>query len=180
MNTKSVKDSITIKKLSVADASLLSSVAIKAYSDHYLHLWYDGGQWYIDKCFTPQQLEAELQDANAAFYLAYLSNEPAGFLKINIDAPYPGEDEVDALELERIYLNKEATGKGIGKELAELTFSIAKQKNKKLVWLKAMDTSEDSIAFYKKMGFKITGSYTLPHERMQESLRGMVIMKKYL
>ncbi len=61
-----------------------------------------------------------------------------------------------------------------------LTIKIAKENNKELVWLKAMDTSEASIAFYKKMGFTITGTYTLPHQLMKEELRGMVIMQKLL
>ena len=180
MNETVLKNRITIKKLSAADASILSTVALKAYSDHYLHLWYDGGQWYMNKFFSPQQLQTELQDPNAAFYLACHNGVPAGFLKLNINTSYPGEYDNNALELERIYLNKEATGKGIGKALAELTFAIAKENNRKLVWLKAMDTSHESIAFYKKMGFEITGRYTLPHEKMKEALRGMVIMTKFL
>ncbi len=170
---------IEVRKLEAKDAVLLSEVAIKAYSDHYLHLWQDGGKWYINKCFTVEILTAELNDSNTAFYLALYDNVPVGFLKLNIDAPLHGKDK-DALELERIYLNKEATGKGIGSQLMRLTIKIAEENNKELVWLKAMDTSEASIAFYEKMGFIITGTYTLPHQLMKEELRGMVIMGKSL
>jgi len=170
---------ISVRKLQAKDARLLSEVALKAYSDHYLHLWYDGGKWYINKCFKVEALDAELKEANAEFYVALYDNAPVGFLKLNIDAPVDGEDK-DALELERIYLNKEATGKGIGSRLVQLTIKIARENNKELVWLKAMDTSEASIAFYKKMGFTITGTYTLPHQLMKEELRGMVIMQKLL
>ncbi len=170
---------IEVRKLEVKDAAFLSEVAIKAYSDHYLHLWNDGGKWYINKCFTVEALDAELKDANEKFYLALYDSAPVGFLKLHIDAPLHGEDK-RALELERIYLNKEATGKGIGSVLVRLTIKIGKENRKELVWLKAMDTSEDSIAFYKKMGFTITGTYTLPHQLMKEELRGMVVMQKLL
>jgi ribosomal protein S18 acetylase RimI-like enzyme len=170
---------IEVRKLEAKDAALLSKVAIKAYSDHYLHLWYDGGKWYINKCFTIEALTAELNDSNAAFYLALYDNAPVGFLKLNIDAALNGEDK-NALELERIYLNKEATDKGIGSQLMRLTIKIAEENNKELVWLKAMDTNEASIAFYEKMGFTITGTCTLPHQLMKEELRGMVIMEKSL
>jgi diamine N-acetyltransferase len=171
---------ISFKKLGVEDAKLLSEVALKAYAYHYLHLWYDGGEWYMHKCFTKEQMFTELSDPNAAFYLASLNDVPVGFLKLNIDAPLEGSENKNGLELERIYLNKEATGKGIGKELVRLTFEVARKNNKDIVWLKAMDSSSGSIGFYKKMGFDIIGTYTLPHQLMKEELRGMVIMKKDL
>ena len=171
-------EEISIKKLEAKDAQLLSSVALKAYSDHYLNLWHDEGKWYTDKYFSVDRLRTELNDANAVFYLAYYSNIPVGFLKLNISAPLQGKEDKTPLELERIYLNKEATGKGVGRKLVELAFVVAKQNNKDLVWLKAMDTSHSSIAFYKKMGFEIFGTYLLRHSLMKENLRGMVIMIK--
>jgi diamine N-acetyltransferase len=171
---------ISFKKLQAEDSRLLSEVALKAYADHYLHLWYDSGEWYMHKCFTEQQMLAELNDSNTAFYLASYNEAPVGFLKLNIDAPLDGEENKNALELERIYLNQEVTGKGIGKELVRLTFEVARENNKEIVWLKAMDSSDESISFYKKMGFETIGTYILPHQLMKEELRGMVIMKKEL
>ena len=155
---------------------LLSETALKAYADHYLHLWYDRGKWYTDKYFSIQRLTSELINPNSAFYLAYYNDSPAGFLKINLDAPL--DNNKNALELERIYLSKNYEGKGIGKTLVQLTFAIAKESNKDLVWLKAMDTSLGPIAFYKKMDFEISGTYELKHVLMKEELRGMVIMTK--
>src|SRR5688500_2863881 len=129
-------DEIRIERLLVDDAELLSKVALKAYADHYLHLWYDGGEWYMKKFFSTERLAAELADTNAQFYLAYYNNSPVGFLKINVDAPLQGEEDKDALELERIYLPKDAEGKGIGKALVQLTVDVAKQSNKEFIWLK--------------------------------------------
>ncbi len=171
---------IDLKKLSAEDALLLSEVALKAYSDHYLHLWHDEGKWYMEKCFSIESLSVELNDPNAVFYLAYYNNSPAGFLKLNLNAPLEGEEERNCMELERIYLSKGAAGKGIGRELIHLTFTIAKDYNKDIVWLKAMDSSEGSISFYKKIGFEINGTYRLKHSLIKEELRGMVIMKRRL
>jgi ribosomal protein S18 acetylase RimI-like enzyme len=173
-------EDIKIERLEVSDAALLSKVALEAYADHYLHLWYDGGQWYMDKYFSKERLTDELADANSQFHLAYYNNEPVGFLKLNINAPLESEAGKDALELERIYLIADVAGKGIGRKLAELTFTIAREKNKDIVWLKAMDTSDGSIAFYKRIGFEITGTHMLKHPLMKEELRGMVIMTKIL
>jgi GNAT superfamily N-acetyltransferase len=173
-------DKITIQPITIADAALLSNTAVKAYCDHYLHLWYDGGEWYLNRCFTEEVLGNEVADPNNRFFLAYLNNEPVGFLKLKIDSLLDSEPEKNAIELERIYLTKAASGKGIGKQLVELSFSVAKEHNKKLIWLKAMDTSNGPIAFYQQMGFELCGTYYLDFEQMKEELRGMVIMKKEL
>lgn len=171
---------IQIKKIEAADADFLHKVALKAYADHYLDLWYDEGKWYMENHFSIEKLTSEINDENARFFIPFYNNSPEGFLKLNINAPLPAFDGQNCLELERIYLNKKATGKGIGKELVELTLQIAKQTNKDVVWLKAMDTSTGPICFYKKMGFTITGTYQLKHLLMKENLRGMVVMTKIL
>jgi ribosomal protein S18 acetylase RimI-like enzyme len=167
-----------VQKAELKDGQLLSYVALKAYADHYLHLWHDGGKWYMEKSFSAEKIAYELADPDAIFYLAFYNNSPAGFLKLNLQAPFG--DHKNALELERIYLIKDSQSKGIGKELVQLTFTMAKENNKDLVWLKAMDTSTESIAFYKKMGFEIEGFHKLDHALMKEELRGMVIMKKIM
>jgi GNAT superfamily N-acetyltransferase len=171
---------VAIKKVEAKDAALLSEVALRAYADHYLHLWDDGGKWYMEKYFSQEKLAEELKDQNSSFFIVFLGNTPSGFLKINMNAPLEDFAEKNCLELERIYLNKEAAGKGIGKKLVELTFVIADKHNKDIVWLKAMDTSDDAIAFYKKMGFQIKGNHLLKHPLMKKELRGMVIMIKEL
>jgi len=165
---------ITLKRLNSKDALLLSEAALEAYADHYLHLWFDGENGTWKKYFSVERLSAELNDPNTVFYLAFYNSSPAGFIKLNIGAPL--EDDKNALELERIYLKKDCEGKGIGKKLVQLTFTIAKENNKDVVWLKAMDTSRGPIAFYKKMGFEISGTHRLKHALMKEELRGMVIM----
>src|ERR1051326_7278967 len=100
MNSNS---NIEIKRIGADDAALLSNVAVTAYRDHYLHLWYDEGKWYIEKSFAENNLRAELKDPNAWFFIIYYKREAVGFLKLNIDAPLLSENG-NVLELERIYL----------------------------------------------------------------------------
>lgn len=171
---------IRIVQIFSEDAAVLSVVALKAYRNHYLHLWYDGGEWYMEKCFSVQCLQREMQNENAAFFIAYENEEALGFLKLNIDAALQGEEEKNAMELERIYLTGAATGKGFGKKIMEFVLAIAKDNNKDILWLKVMDTSSSPIAFYKKMGFEICGSYQLDFPVMKKELRGMLIMKRKL
>ena len=65
----------------------------------------------------------------------------------------------------------------------QYVFTIAQQHKKDVVFLKAMDSSDDAIAFYKTIGFEICGSFQLPmptFEWMKEEYRVMVVLKKDL
>ncbi|SOD81575.1 GNAT family N-acetyltransferase [Spirosoma fluviale] len=166
--------------LSVADASRLSEVAIRAYCDHYLHLWHDSGAWYLARSFTPEALALELLDENARFYLIYLHEEPVGFLKLNLLKPSPCSPSLNGLELERIYLQQAATGKGIGAKIVQFVLEHARQMGRQVVWLKAMESSHDAIAFYERMGFVLCGTSKLSFEVMREEYRPMVTMQQVL
>ena len=168
---------VSILPISTSDLHTLQDIALNAYGDHYLHLWDDGGAWYIERSFSDAALKAELEDTNTAFFLIYANNKLVGFLKLNIDKETDGYTSDEALELERIYLTKAASGKGIGKEVVAYTNRFAKDRNKKVIWLKAMDSSYNAIRFYEQNGYTHCGTYRLDFEAMKPKYRGMVIMK---
>ncbi|RDV16264.1 GNAT family N-acetyltransferase [Pontibacter diazotrophicus] len=170
---------LKITPCTAADLHTLQDIAINAYGDHYLYLWYDGGMWYIDKSFGEAALKKELEDPNAALFLIYTEKELVGFLKLNIDKALEGESAEESLELEKIYLTKAASGKGIGRQVVDFAVAFAREKNKRLVWLKAMDSSK-SVNFYEQNGFKKCGTYTLDFSEMKPEYRGMYIMKREL
>ena len=171
---------IKIQRLAINEIALLSSTAIHAYLDHFTYLWHDNGEWYIKHSFSPEILEKEYSDSNNRFFLAYIDQQPSGFLKLCINSSFNNESDIDCMELERIYLRKSAMGKGIGKLFVHLAFDIAHHHHKKIIWLKAMGSSLDSISFYKKMGFEICGDDKLNYPQMKEEYRDMVVMKKNL
>lgn len=170
---------VKITPCTSADLHTLQDIAINAYGDHYLYLWYDGGMWYIDKSFGEATLKKELEDPNAALFLIYADEELVGFLKLNIDKALADEDQSESLELERIYLTKAASGKGIGRQVVDFTVAFARERNKRLIWLKAMDSSK-SVDFYEQNGFEKCGTYRLDFEAMKPEYRGMYILKREL
>ncbi|QCR21242.1 GNAT family N-acetyltransferase [Pontibacter sp. SGAir0037] len=169
--------SVRIVPCTLSDISLLKDIAIRSYKNHYIYLWYDGGEDYIEQSFGEDRLAEEHADPNAAFFLIYKEDELVGFLKLNIDQALEGYTAQESLELERIYLLKKASGRGIGSEVVAFTKEYARQRGKKVVWLKAMDSSHQALRFYIQNGFEICGTYHLEMPQMKEEYRGMYMMK---
>ena len=116
----------------------------------------------------------EWQDTFLSFHLDEL--KPVGLIKLNIDSAIDKFTAAFALELERIYLIKEASGRGFGKGAMTFVVNFAKAKNKKIVWLKAMDSSP-AVEFYKKSGFIITGETNLNYPQITAGFQRMLFMQ---
>ncbi|MES2328947.1 MAG: GNAT family N-acetyltransferase [Bacteroidota bacterium] len=173
---------MTILPIDISHADELAALAKSIYVEYYLHLWHPGGaDWYMHEyAYHPEKLKTELADVNNRHFIVYEDNKPMGYLKLNINPAYPGFEQYNYLEIERIYLHKVIAGKGIGKQLMLLSEEIAREHKKELIILKAMDTSIDAINFYQKMGYAKFGSLVLPFPQMKEEFRGMVILMKIL
>ena len=173
-----MKDALRITTCTAADIEDISEVAIRAYRDTYLYLWNDDGSWYINRSFLPVQIQKELMDPNAIYMSLWSHEEVMGFMKLNIDQPLTGYENLNALELERIYLLKSASGKGFGTQALEYCFDFARKRNKEIVWLKCMDSSS-AIHFYKRMGFVECGESLLDFPLMKPEFRRIkTFMKK--
>jgi ribosomal protein S18 acetylase RimI-like enzyme len=58
----------------------------------------------------------------------------------------------------------------------EFLFKKARQLDRQIVWLEAMDTQTEALRFYETMGFETKGQFRLSFDRMHTELRGMVRM----
>ncbi len=175
------KTMVTIYKASAADAALLTQLARSIYQEHYLHLWHPGGaDWYMNEyAYAAHKIAAELADPAVEYFIAAADDQPLGYLKLNTAATL--DEKPNAVEIERIYLHKNTTGRGTGKQLMQLALQRAKELEKEILFLKAMDSSLDAIVFYQKLGYTICGSLQLPMPEfalMKEEYRGMVVLKR--
>lgn len=176
---------IEIKKIDASSAEALSSLAKDIYVHHYAHLWLSGGMdWYMNEFAYPiSKIKSEIENENCLHYIAYLDKKPVGYLKINIDAAIEDGNKKEGIELERIYIDTSSVNKGMGTYLMNFVFDIARSYQKKYIFLKAMDSAQLAIQFYRKMGFELAGSFRLPDATfhlMKEAYRGMYIFKKLI
>lgn len=171
---------IRIEPLKPQDSALLSSIARRAYSDHFRYLWYDDGDSYIERSFSQDALEIELNDTSNLFFAAYFLDQPAGFLKLRPDNTLSIFADASAFEIQRIYLSKEFKGKGIGKQMMNAALTIAEAMGKDLMWLKVMAGNDTSIAFYKSCGYSICGEEVLEQPGLRPEHSGMYVMSRDL
>jgi diamine N-acetyltransferase len=164
---------ISFELIKPLEASQLSDLCQVIYPQFYTYLWYDDGQWYVQEKYNSQTLKSEIENPNSEFYFVKSDDQVAGYIKINKDL----ENKPEALELERIYFLQDFAGRGLGKQTVCFVFDLAQKLSKTSVILHVMDSSSDALAFYKKMGFGITGQTTLTYIGMKEHLRGMYAME---
>jgi diamine N-acetyltransferase len=84
--------------------------------EHYRYLWLDNGINYIKTNFNTDKISEEISDPNSHFFLISDGQQPVGLIKLNLGCKTSNFSEDLALELERIYLIKDSSGKGLGKK----------------------------------------------------------------
>jgi len=90
---------------------------------------------YLEENLSLEQLLSELNDSNAAFYLALNNNDVVGYLKLNTGVAQTELKDNQSLEIERIYVLKAFHGKNIGQLLFEKAIQEAKKIHVTYVWL---------------------------------------------
>jgi len=177
--------SLVFKKVDLMDALELCTLAKRIYIPHYPYLWKEGGvNWYINEYAYPLiKIEQEILDPNNLHFIVYQQDVSIGYLKININAKSNGIILKDELELERIYIDINMIQNKYGSKMMDYVIDIARQLNKKKIVLKAMDSAEKALRFYKKLGFEIVADYFLPSEvftLMKPEYRGMYILQYHV
>lgn len=113
---------------------------------------------FMHEQFTHSSLVKEVKFPSNQFLLAYADNVLAGYVKLR-DGEKPQElQELQALEIARIYVISEMIGKGVGRHLMQHSVHIANQKNKQVIWLAVWEKNKRAFEFYLKWGFEIFNS----------------------
>lgn len=164
---------ITFTVCTAADIDVLADVGKRSYLKSYPYIWKnEDTSFYIKRSFSETAFKKDFQDKELQYFLIHADKIPCGLFKIrknsSVDVFTPGE----GMELEKIYLLREYSDKGIGKKALQFILEHAKSNNKKALWLDVMDTSA-ALFFYQKIGFKTVSKYQLPYPGLLDNHRGM-------
>jgi ribosomal protein S18 acetylase RimI-like enzyme len=109
---------------------------------------------FLNEQFTKGKLMLEVGNTENIFLLAYSGDEVAGYAKLRESKQPEKLKNAKALEVARIYAMPNMIGKGVGNLLMQTSISIAKEKDKEVIWLGVWEKNFRAIEFYKKWGFE--------------------------
>ncbi|KMY54166.1 GNAT family acetyltransferase [Bacillus sp. FJAT-27231] len=152
---------IKIKKCTGEDLYELQEISYETFNETFKHQNSpENMNAYLERAFNLTQLKKELSTISSQFFFVYSDNEVAGYLKVNINDAQSEEMGDESLEIERIYIKNKFQKHGLGKFLLNKAMEMAREYNKKKIWLGVWEKNENAIAFYEKMGFVQTGAHS--------------------
>jgi ribosomal protein S18 acetylase RimI-like enzyme len=116
---------------------------------------------YILESFSTERLRAELLDDNNTFLLAFArkASAPDGYAKLRRGEPDPSVTGPDPIELHRLYVDRSATGSGVGAALMRASLEAARRGGRKTLWLGVWEKNLRAIEFYERWGFETAGEH---------------------
>lgn len=148
----------------------------QAYTDHYCHLWPRGNPSpYIDRNLRAPVVRKEMENPAYSHWLVRTPGGVAGICVVNSGADYPGFHPGNSLFIEKIYLKKNATGKGTGSRVIAQLLDYCRVSGRSGIWLKAMEKGP-ARGFYEKAGFRKIGDATIPYPEVLPSEAAMWVM----
>lgn len=145
---------ITIYKVSLQDVEALQAIGRVTFSQTFSeHNNAEDMEAYLKTSYAIEKLTAEINNPESEFYFAKENENIIGYLKINTGKAQTEIKNLDAFEIERIYVDQAYLGKKIGQILFQKALQLARQKKAAYVWLGVWEENHRAIAFYKKNGF---------------------------
>ncbi|RAV99430.1 GNAT family N-acetyltransferase [Pseudochryseolinea flava] len=144
----------SIRIATIDDAPLLQRLGSKTFSDTFSAFnTAENMKRYIEKNFSSDKVKEELLDTNAQTILLHDGAECVGFARLRRGGN-PVEIQGKAIEIERIYVEKDYIGGGVGNALMQECIRRAKEDGVEVIWLGVWEHNPRAIRFYEKNGFK--------------------------
>lgn len=138
------------------DRDKLIELGCATYREHFATIWSPTAlERFLATHFDPDAIDAELR-SNSVAYLVAADSGLAAFAKLRFDRPSPLDGGVGA-ELQKIYVRREATGRGLGRLLLAAAEREACERRQALLWLDVLKTNLGAVRFYQAQGFEIRG-----------------------
>ena len=153
-NLQIAMSSITIIPIGIAELAALRAISCSTFSQTFLEQnTAEDMEAYLTSSYSLEKLTQEITNPNSAFFFAKENEQVIGYLKVNTGDAQTELKDLNAFEIERIYVDKAYLGKKIGQLLFQKAIELAKSKNATYVWLGVWEENSRAIQFYQKNGF---------------------------
>lgn len=151
-----------IRTATMADAGTLTALAERTFRDTFSADNADSDiDAYVRDELSLDRLLAEMADDANTFLLAIVDGvqQAAGYAKLRSGTPVPCFDGPDPAELERLYVDRQIIGNGVGAALMQAVLDTARSAGHQTLWLGVWERNARAIAFYERWGFETVGEH---------------------
>jgi ribosomal protein S18 acetylase RimI-like enzyme len=147
-------NSITILQVGLNELDKLQAISRTTFSQTFdEHNSPEDMAAYLNTSYSIEKLTDEINNPESEFYFAVDADTVVGYLKVNIGEAQTEKKDVNAFEIERIYVDQAYLGKKIGQLLFNKAVDLAIAKKANYIWLGVWEENHRALAFYKKNGF---------------------------
>ena len=151
-------DEPRVRRALAGDLERVIAIGRTTYEEHFAHLWTpEALRGFYESSFGIDRVAAELESADTVYLLAEQRSQVVGFAKIRHPRPVSGCDDLSGVELQKLYLAKNAAGRGIGSLLMTELMMRATRTGQPLIWLEVLTLNTVGIRFYERHGFEVVG-----------------------
>lgn len=150
---------ITIRKATAADNTLLAEIGRQTFYDSFAaDNTPENMAAYLKGAFSPEIQARELADPDTVFFIAEIEGQPVGYTRMHVGTSPVSKKGESAIEIVRIYSQKEWIKGGVGPALITTCLEEAARRGFDTIWLDVWAYNPRAIAFYKKWGFVEVGN----------------------
>lgn len=114
-------------------------------------------EYMLDKMYSTESLQNQIQVQGHQFILANLENKPVGFAAFNNKETIPEK----RVKLHKIYVDPSQQAKGVGKSMLQFIMNDISLEGVKYLELN-VNRENKAIGFYNKLGFTIIAEEDIP------------------
>jgi len=135
----------------------------------------ENARYYAERTFSDAQIRAELADASSTFIWAQQTGIPAGYAKLRRGTVLGCVTRPRPVQLERMYVDTDKIGAGVGKKLLHTAIKIAQSEGYQTLWLGVWEDNSRAVEFYQRQGFDIVGEndFMLGHLRQTDLIMAL-------
>jgi ribosomal protein S18 acetylase RimI-like enzyme len=145
-----------------ADAKPLAALAERAFRDTFADENSPTDiEAYVRAAFSLDRLRTELSDDANTFLLAitYAQEQPNGYAKLRTGTTDPSVTGDHPVELQRLYVDRSAIGRGVGAALMSASLEVARSAGHRTIWLGVWERNARAISFYERWHFERVGEH---------------------
>ncbi len=151
---------VTLRPISLNDAEQFSGTASRAFIEAYFETETMAElESFCAKHFSMGQVTADLQNIDFQHVAAFWGEKMVGYLKVNLAVLPDGSRDSSAMQIHRIYVLREFWAHKIGAALLLKSMEMARHFGSSRIWLVVYNKNVRAQDFYKKWGFRQTGTY---------------------